>query len=112
MVIMIIISIVIITTLKEKNYNDITGPNCALDRRTISRLYVLEFLRQIFQQVSKCKWLPCTNILWVPRTTTCNVQFVGTFVLLRILQQAKIASCSGFRNCKWIPQNVSGIRKM
>ena len=27
----------------------------------------------------------------------------------RILQQANIASCSGCRNCKWIPRNVSGI---
>ena len=30
---------------------------------------------------------------------------------MRIPQQANIASCSGFRNCKWIPQNVSGIRR-
>ena len=29
----------------------------------------------------------------------------------RIPQQAYIACCSGFRNCKWIPQNVNGIRK-
>ena len=28
----------------------------------------------------------------------------------RIPQQANIASCSGFRNCKRIPQTVSGFR--
>ena len=35
----------------------------------------------------------------------------GAFNLLRIPQPSNIASCSGFRNCKWTPQNVSGIRK-
>ena len=28
----------------------------------------------------------------------------------RIPQQANIASCSGFRNFKWIPQTASGFR--
>ena len=36
---------------------------------------------------------------------------VGTFLVSRFPQQANIASCSGFRNCKWIPQIVSRIRK-
>ena len=89
----------------------ITRPNCALDRRTFLCLYVPGFLTQIFKHVPKCKWIPLTNISWIPRTNTCNVKFVGTFVLLRIPQQANIASCSGFRNCKRIPQKVSGIRK-
>ena len=90
----------------------ITRPNCALDRSTILCLYVPGFQRQVFKHVSKCKWIPETKFQWIPHTYTCNVKFVGTFVLLRIPQQANIASCSGFRNCKWIPQNVSGIRKM
>ena len=81
----------------------ITRPNCALDRRTIFCLYVPGFQRQVFKHAPKCKW--------IPRTYTCNVNFVGTFILLRIPQHANIASCSGFRNCKWIPQNVSGIHK-
>ena len=33
-----------------------------------------------------------------------NLNFVRTLLLLRIPQQAKIASCSGFRKCKGIPQ--------
>ena len=60
---------------------------------------------------SKSKWIPQTKFQWIPHTYTCNFNFVGTFVLLRIPQQANIASCSGFRNWNWIPQNVSGIRK-
>ena len=31
---------------------------------------------------------------------------------MRIPQPSNIASCSGFHNCKWTPQNVSGIRKL
>ena len=45
------------------------------------------------------------------RNDSCNVNFVGTFVLLPIPQQANIAGCSGFRTCKWTPQNLSEIRK-
>ena len=93
----------------EKKKSTITRPNCALDRRTILCLYVPGFQRQVFK--AKCKWIPLTRFTWIPRTYTCNVNFVSTFNLLRIPQQANIASCSGFRNCKWIPQNVSGIRK-
>ena len=43
----------------------------------------------------------------------CNtryVNFIGAFVLSRILQQAIAARCSGFRNCKRTPKNVSGVR--
>ena len=66
--------------------------------------------------MSVCSWIPKlsgfqTKFQWIPHTYTSNVNFVGTFVLLRIPQQANIASCSGFLNCKWIPQNESGIRK-
>ena len=89
----------------------ITRPNCALYRSKILCLYVPGFRRQVLKYVSKCKWIPQTKLQWIPHTYTCNVNLVGTFVSLRIPQQAYIASCSGFLNCKWIPQNVSGIRK-
>ena len=95
----------------EKFLSRITRPNCALDRSTFLCLYVSEFQRQVLKYVPKCKSIPQTKFQWTPHTYTCNEKFVGTFVLLRILQQANIASCSGFRNCKWIPQNVSGILK-
>ena len=90
---------------------NITRPNCALDGSTILCLYVPGFQRQVLKYVPKCKWIPQTKFQ-DSAYNTCNVNFVGTFVLLRIPQQANIASCYGFRNCKWIPQNVSGIRKM
>ena len=48
---------------------------------------------------------------WIAPTYECNVIFVGTFVVSRIPQQANEASCFGIHNCKWIPQNVGGIRK-
>ena len=74
-------------------------------------LYVSSFQRQIFKHVPKSKWIPLTKISWIPRTNSCNVNFVGTFVLLRNPQQANKASCSGFRSCKWFSQIVSEIRK-
>ena len=89
----------------------ITRPNCALDRRTILCLYVPGFQKLIFKHISKCKGTPLTKLPWIPRTYEYNVNFVGTFVLLRIPQQANRASSFGFHNCKRIPQNVSGIRK-
>ena len=89
----------------------IKRPNCALDRRRFLCLYVPGFLRQTFRHVLKCKWIPLTKLPWILRTITCNVNFFGTFVLPWIPQQAIIASCSGFRNCKWIPHNVIRIRK-
>ena len=88
-----------------------TRPNYALDRRTKLCLYVPGFQRQVFKHVPKCKWIPLTRFTWISRTYTCNVNSVGLFFLWRIPQQANIASWSGFRNYKWIPQNVSGIRK-
>ena len=86
-------------------------PNCALDRSTILCLYVPGFQKQVLKYVPKCKWIPQTKFQWIPHTYNSNINFVGTFVLLRTTQQANIASCSGFRNSKWIPKNVSGIRK-
>ena len=86
-------------------------PNCALARRTTLCLYVPGFYRQTFKHAPKCQWIPLTKLPWIPRAKTCNVIFVGTFVVPRIPQHANIASCSGFRNCKWIPQKVRGIRK-
>ena len=74
-------------------------------------LYVPGFQRQVLKNVPNSRWIPQTKFQWIPHTYTCNVNFVGTFVLLQNPQQAKIASCSGFRNNKWIPQNVSRIRK-
>ena len=71
----------------------------------------LDSIDKTFKHVPKCQWIPLTKLPSIPRTNTCNVNFVGTFVVPRIPQQANIASCSGFRNCKWIPQNASGIRK-
>ena len=88
--------------------NFITTPNCALDRSKFLCLYVPGFQRQVLKYVPRFKWIPQTKS---PHSYTCNVNFVGTFVLLRIPQQANIASCSGLGNCKWIPQNVSRIRK-
>ena len=96
---------------KKKDAHNITMPNCALDSSTILCLYVPGFQRQVSKLVPKCEVIPQTNFQWIPHTYTCNVILVGKFVLLRIPQQANIASCSGFRNCKWILQNVSGIRK-
>ena len=89
----------------------ITRPFCALDMITIWCLYVPGFQRQVLKFIPKRKWIPRTKFQWISHTYTCDVSFVGTFVLLRIPQQANIASCSGFRNCVGIPQNVSGIRK-
>ena len=89
----------------------IARPNCALDRSKILCLYVPGFQRQVLKYVAKCKWLPLKIFTWNPRTYTCNANFVGIFNLLRIPQQRNIASCSGFRNCKRIPQNVKGIRE-
>ena len=71
----------------------------ALDRRTILCLYDPGFHRQTFEHVPKCE------------CQTSNVNFVGTFVVPQIQQQSNIIGCSGFGNCKWIAQNVSGIRK-
>ena len=82
-----------------------------MDRSTLLCLYLPGFQRQVLKYVPKWKWIPQTKFQWIPHTYTCNVNFVGTFILLLIPQQANIASYSGFRNCKWIPQNVSGIRK-
>ena len=92
----------------EKN-GHITRPNCALDRSTILCLYAPGFQRQVLKYVSKRKWIPQTKFQFIPHTYTCNVNFVGTLSLLRIPQQANIASWFG--NCKWIPQNVCAIRK-
>ena len=89
----------------------ITWPNHALDRSGILCLDVPRFQRKVSKYVPKSKWIPQKKFQWIPHTNTCNVNFIGTFVLLRVPQQANIASCSGFRNCKWIPQNLSGIRK-
>ena len=83
-----------------------------MDRRTILCLYVPGFRRQTFKLVPKFQWIPLKKLPWIPRTNTCNVNFVGTFVVQRIPQQANVASCSGFHNCKWIPQNVNGIRNV
>ena len=91
--------------------NIITRPNCALDRSTSLSLYVPGFPRKFLKYVPKCEWIPQTKFQWIPHTYTCNVNFVGTFVLLRFPQQTIIAFCSGFRNCKWKWQNLSGIRK-
>ena len=59
----------------------ITRPNCALDRRTILFLYVPGFQKQVLTYVSKCKWIPQTKFQWIPHTYTCNLNFVGTFIL-------------------------------
>ena len=72
-------------------------------------LQVSGFQRQVFKPVLKIEWVWIPKNLWVPRTNTCKVTSVGTFVLFRIPRQAKRASCSGFRNCKWIPQMVNGF---
>ena len=72
--------------------------------RTVLYMFVPGFQQQIFRYVSKSKWIPLTKFQWFLLTNTCNVKIVGTFVWLRIPQQANIASCSGFRNCKWISQ--------
>ena len=102
----------IVSVHKSKNESIyITRPNCALDRSTILCLYVPGIQRQVLKYVLKSKWIPQTKFQWIPHTYTCIVIFVGRFVLLRIPHQANIASCSGFHNCKWIPQNISGIRK-
>ena len=64
------------------------------------------FLDSIFKHVPKCKWISPTKFPWIPRTN-----FVGTFVVSRIPQQANIAKLvSGIRTCKWVPQTVSGFR--
>ena len=61
--------------------------------------------------VPKSQWIPLTKLPWIPRTNTCNVNFVGTFFVPQNSQETNIASYFGFRNCKWILQKVSGIRK-
>ena len=91
--------------------NIITRPNCALDRSTSLPLYVPGYQRKVLKHFPKCKWIPQTKIQFIPHLYNCNLNFVGTLVLLRFPQQANIACCYGFRNCKWIPQRFSGIRK-
>ena len=71
----------------------------ALERRTILCQYVPGFQRQNFKHIPKCKCIPLKKFLWIPRTNTCNVKFIGTLVFP---QQANKASCSGFCNWKWI----------
>ena len=88
-------------TLLRKYYY---GPNCALGRRTILCLYAPGFQRQVLEHVQKCKWNPFTKFQWIPRTNTCNVNFVGILILLQIPQRANLGSCSEFRKCKRIPQ--------
>ena len=100
------------TSSTTKGTNNITRPNCALDRRTNLCLYVPGFQRQVLKYVPKCKWIPQTKLQWIPHTYTRYVIFVGTFVWLRILQQANIASCSGFRKMYAESANVSGFRKL
>ena len=95
----------------KKTINNIKRPNCALDRSTILCLFVPGFQRQVSNYVPKCRWIPQTKFQWIRHTYTCNVNFVSKFVLLWIPLQANLASRFGFRNCKWIPRNVSGIRK-
>ena len=74
-------------------------------------LFVPGLQKIIFKHVPKCKWIPLAKDQWIPRTNECNVNFVGTFVVSRIPQQTNIVSCSGVRNFRWIPKNVSGIRQ-
>ena len=90
----------------------ITRPKSELDVRTVLCLYVPRFQRQICKHVQICKWIPQAHFLWISRSNTCNVNGIAILGLSRIPQQANIASFSGFRNCKWIPQNVAGIRKL
>ena len=68
----------------EKKNPNITRPNCELNRSTILSLYVPGFQIQVLVYVAKCKCIPQTKFKWIPHTYTCNVKFVGTFVLLRI----------------------------
>ena len=70
-------------------------------------LQVFGFRRPVFKPVLKIEWVWIPKNLWAPRTNTCKVTFVGTFVLFRIPRQAKRANCSGFSNCKRIPQIVN-----
>ena len=97
----------------HKRYTNeiITRPNCALDRRTICCHYVPGFQKQFFEPFPKYKWNHSKKFPWIQRENTCNVNFVGTIVLSQLRQQANIANCSGFRNCKWTPQKTNGIRK-
>ena len=74
-------------------------------------LYVPGFQRQVFKYVPKLSDFDKQNFSGFRIHIPIKVNFVGTFILLRIPQEAIIASCSGFRNCKWMPQNVSEIRK-
>ena len=84
-------------------------PKSALDRRTVLYLYVPGFQSQVFKHCPTWKWIPLTAIR-TNRTNTCNLNFVGTLVLLWIRQQVKISSCPGYRNLskinnlKWILQ--------
>ena len=59
----------------------------------------------------KCNCTPLTKVSWIPSTNAYDVNLKGTFVLLVTPQQANITNCAIFRNCKWIPQKRSGIRK-
>ena len=60
--------------------------------------------KQIINQVPICKWITLAKFPWILYTNTCNVNFAGKFVLSRVPQQAKIASCPELRNCEQIPQ--------
>ena len=97
----------------------ITRPNCALDRCTILCLYVPGFHRQVLEHVPKCNWNPLTKFQRIARTNTFNVSFVGTPIMLRILQRAKIyvavsdsANVRGVRKCEWIPQIYTDSAKL
>ena len=55
---------------------------------------------KIFKLVRKGKWSPLTKLPWISRTNTCNVNFVGTFVVSRDPQQVIVSCGSGFHNCQ------------
>ena len=73
----------------------ITRPHCALDSK-----HVPLFQRQVIKQFSNYRWIPFTKFPRFPRTNTCKVKLVCSFDLLRIAQQAKIASFFEFQNCE------------
>ena len=103
-----------------KKYSNILKKKQSLRGQTVlwigAQLWVSKFQRQVLKHVPKSEWIPRTKLQWIPRTNACNVNFVGTLILLWIPQRANIGGCSGFRKCKRIPQmyvdsaNLRGFR--
>ena len=64
----------------------------------------LGYTDKTLNMFQKNKWIPVSKFPWIPRTNTCNVNFICTLVLLWIPQRANIDNCSGLRKLGGFPK--------